>query len=100
MFNFASHCAPGRQGKAIGIPPTPASAKRLTPHDHAPQSVARIKLWKVPGLTLSRNLKAHRNMVNAVAFSPDGTLLASGSSDNTVKLWQVPELNLLRSLTR
>ena len=32
-------------------------------------------------------LEGHRNGVNSVAFSPDGTTLASGSSDNTVRLW-------------
>jgi WD40 repeat protein len=26
-------------------------------------------------------------MVTSVAFSPDGTKLASGSHDNTVRLW-------------
>jgi WD40 repeat protein len=31
---------------------------------------------------------AHRNGVHAVAFSPDGALLASGGSDGLIKLWQ------------
>ena len=30
-----------------------------------------------------------RTQVESIAFSPDGTTLASGSSDNTVKLWDV-----------
>ena len=34
-------------------------------------------------------LTAHTEKVNSVAFSPNGTTLASGSSDDTVRLWDV-----------
>ena len=27
--------------------------------------------------------------VNSVAFSPDGTMIASGSNDGTIKLWNL-----------
>ena len=34
-------------------------------------------------------LEGHKDDVNSVSFSPDGTTLASGSSDGKVKLWDV-----------
>jgi WD40 repeat protein len=34
-------------------------------------------------------LTGHQQAVRSVAFSPNGKLLASGSSDNTIRLWQV-----------
>jgi WD40 repeat protein len=41
----------------------------------------------------------HAEYVRAVAFSPDGTLFASGSNDNTVKIWDVASRRELRTLT-
>ncbi len=41
----------------------------------------------------------HEDQVNAVAFSPDGQLLASASDDGTVKLWRVSDGELLDTLT-
>ena len=34
-------------------------------------------------------LEGHTSRIRSVAFSPDGTTLASGSVDNTVKLWDI-----------
>jgi predicted NACHT family NTPase len=50
-----------------------------------------------------RTLKGYKKQVNAVAFSPDSQLLASGSGgrwrgDNTVRLWRVETGELLRTL--
>src|ERR1700751_5184366 len=43
-------------------------------------------------------LKEHKDSVEAVAFSPDGQLLASGSADDTIKLWNPRTKQLLRTL--
>jgi WD40 repeat protein len=34
-----------------------------------------------------RTLTGHTGSVGAVAFSPDGQLLATGSKDNTARIW-------------
>jgi WD40 repeat protein/subtilase family serine protease len=41
----------------------------------------------------------HSSIVTSVAFSPDGSLLASGSWDDTIKLWRVSDGALVRTLT-
>lgn len=45
-------------------------------------------------------LKGHTSMVQAIAISPDGQLIASGSNDNNIKLWQLTTGKLLRNLNR
>lgn len=40
----------------------------------------------------------HSGSVNTVAYSPDGTILASGSDDRTIKLWQISSGELIRTL--
>ena len=46
---------------------------------------------------LVRTFKGHSKAVFSVAFSPDGRLALSGSSDNTLKLWETASGRLVRT---
>ncbi|MHC5743364.1 MAG: WD40 repeat domain-containing protein [Nostoc sp.] len=55
-------------------------------HHHLNHS---LKLWNINTGKLINTLAGHRSHVCAIAFSPDGQHLASGSADGTVKLWDL-----------
>jgi WD40 repeat protein len=68
----------------------------------------RLKVWDVPSGTLKYDLVGHNNHANAVAFSPDGQLLASAGrwmskndfSGNGVILWNPHTGTQIHSLIR
>ncbi|MBD1923349.1 serine/threonine protein kinase [Microcoleus sp. FACHB-831] len=69
-------------------PPTPQPKTSLPPLP-PPQ----IQIWRCV-----RTLKGHSDFVYAIAISPDGETLASGSNDSTINLWQLGTGNLIRTL--
>jgi len=48
-----------------------------------------IELRDSRTIELVRTLPGHTGDVLSIAFTPDGSLLASGSADHMIKLWEV-----------
>jgi WD40 repeat protein len=53
--------------------------------------LGRVRVLRVPGGTVFADLEAHQDRVDAVAFSADGTCLATGGRDRRLKLWRRTE---------
>jgi DNA-binding beta-propeller fold protein YncE len=57
-----------------------------------------IILWDVAAGAEVRRLRGHTNTIWALAFSPDGKTLASGSADQTVKFWDLASGHLMETI--
>jgi WD40 repeat protein len=59
----------------------------------------QVRLWDVTTGELLRNLVGHGDRIYAIAWSPDGKILASSSADETILLWDVETGRCLSTLS-
>ncbi len=58
-----------------------------------------VKQWSIADAKVLRTFSGHRDMIYALALSPDGKTLATGSYDQKIKLWNVAEGTERRTLS-
>jgi WD40 repeat protein/serine/threonine protein kinase len=58
-----------------------------------------LQVWDLPTATCLRTLSGHTRQVNAVAVSPGGGIVISGSDDCTVRAWDAPGRKCLQVMT-
>ncbi|MEE1825399.1 hypothetical protein PUR61_24920 [Streptomyces sp. BE20] len=79
--------------------PETAALVALEGYRAARTTEARGSLLSAYGAYTSRQFAGHGSAVLAVAYSPDGRTLATGSADHTVKLWDTATHRMLATLT-
>jgi WD40 repeat protein len=65
--------------------------------EHGKRSGA-VRIWDARLGAVKQTLKAHRDAVTFLTFSPADRVLASGGLDDTVRLWDVRTGELARTL--
>ena len=78
-------------------PPPPSPQFNKPPSKTATKETLRVeRQFKTSSMT---SLHAHEGAVTALAISPDGRLLASGSEDCTIKIWESSSWFLLHTFS-
>lgn len=72
-----------------GCTPTPFTLSKDAQHVAVGFEDARVRVWDVRAEGPRVTLTGHDDVVQCTAFSPDGQLLASGSSDCSIILWDL-----------
>jgi WD40 repeat protein len=78
-------------------PPQPPSVQQGEPLSplalvQRPAEIKGVRSWTI-------DTDGHRGNIHAVAYSPDGTQLATAGEDSNVRIWEVKSAKLLRILT-
>jgi WD40 repeat protein/uncharacterized caspase-like protein len=94
-LDFASMMDPAaqRKQKKGSKPPDPQEMMK----NMKVEATGQVTLWDVETGSQTGVLSGHGKGVTQVAFSRDGRLLASSSSDNSIKIWDVASRRELRT---
>jgi WD40 repeat protein len=68
-YGFSTAIAPANDKVAVGC------------------SNGKLKIYNLPGGSLSNDINAHPSWVTSVCYSPDGTKIITGGNDDKVKIW-------------
>ncbi len=80
------------------LPATVPPTAMPTPSPSTAEEQLSITADNAAEIVAVYTLEGHAADVNSVAFSPDGSLLASGSSDGRGRLWRTDDGSLLHIL--
>jgi WD40 repeat protein len=58
----------------------------------------QVELWDLQSSKRIQSLQGHRDLISAIAISPDEQTIASGSLDGTIKLWNAQTGELIATL--
>ncbi|WP_448546111.1 NB-ARC domain-containing protein, partial [Roseiflexus sp.] len=98
LYRLCESALAHREGQNGARPPGQSSALTSGQSSALPLLLrSRLDPRPEPPLWL-RSLEGHTGSVEAVAVSPDGRFIVSGSWDNTLKVWDTDSGHLLRSL--
>ena len=92
---------PGNEGKIYAMALSPDGrwlAVGGWMHKECAGRCGEIRLYDFATGNLVALLKGHKNVVNALAFSPDGKRLISGNFENTAIIWDVESHELVYRL--
>ncbi|HEV8062105.1 MAG TPA: WD40 repeat domain-containing protein, partial [Gemmataceae bacterium] len=92
LWGQVSAVAFSPDGRRIAFAENLSSAPVMARQASKEQARQSIRVLDLPTGRWASPLSGHEGDINALAFSPDGKLLASGSSDTTALLWNVEEL--------
>jgi len=79
---------------AIALPPSAFATPRT--ETSTITSKANPQSWQNPQLI--RNIRAHSQLVSAIAITNNGQTIVRGSDDGTIKVWNLRTGTLMRTL--